>query len=53
MNNFIKGSYCIIKWEYILENVELSETKIENIMNYHEGKMNHWGIQEMYLKLKK
>ena len=52
MNNFVKGSYHIIKCEYMLEDVESPETQIENIMNYHEGKTNHRGIQETYLKLK-
>jgi len=52
MNNFVKGSYHIIKCEYILEDVESLETQTEHILNYHEGKTNHRGIQETYLKLK-
>ena len=52
MRDFIKGSYCIIKCEHILEDLEFSDTQIESILNYHEGKTNHRGIQETYLKLK-
>ena len=52
MKDFVKGSYHIIKCECLLEDVESSETQLENILNYHEGKTNHRGIQETYLKLK-
>ena len=52
MQNFVKGSYEIIKCEYLAEDIESPENQIETIMNYHEGKTNHRGIQETYLKLK-
>ena len=52
MKNFVKESYNIIKCEYILEDVESLETRLESVLNYHEGKTNHRGIQETYLKLK-
>ena len=48
MKDFVKGSYHIIKCECLLEDVESSETQLENILNYHEGKTNHRGIQKTY-----
>jgi len=52
MKDFVKGSYHTIKCECLLEDVESRETQLENVLNYHEDKTNHRGIQETYLKLK-
>ena len=52
MENFTRGSYDIIKCEYLAEDFESPETQIETIINYREGKTNHRGIQETYFKLK-
>jgi len=52
MENFIKGSYEMIKCDYLAEDIEEPETQMETIINYHEGKTNHRGIQETYFKLK-
>ena len=41
MENFKKGSYKIMKCDYVLDNVETLEEQKEILINYHEGKTNH------------
>lgn len=49
---FIRNSYQLVKCEYLLEDVKLSDDQLQTIINYHSGKTNHRGILETNQKLK-
>ncbi|QBP37036.1 putative RdRP [Lampyris noctiluca errantivirus 1] len=49
---FAKKTVQLIKCSAIVEDVELKDEQIEKVINYHEGKTNHRGINETYQKLR-